>query len=207
LLIADLERAKTAATGRPRASQPPAAGSRHIPAAVRRDVWKRDGGQCAFVGTHGRCTERAFLESHPPTLFELRRGLAVALAKADHVHPCAVGGEAVARNVELRCRAHNLHEAEQYFGSRLPLLVREESPAYVILNSVRTEQVCAAHRRTPGRTGRIGATLSAVKAKSLEQSRSGSDRRRRGFVSGGHSVSLPNRCSTGVRPAPAAAAP
>jgi 5-methylcytosine-specific restriction endonuclease McrA len=79
---------------------------------VKREVWKRDGGQCAFVGTHGRCTERGFLEFH-------------------HIRPFAVGGEATVENVELRCRAHNVHEAEQYFGSRLPLLVREESPAYV----------------------------------------------------------------------------
>jgi len=69
-------------------------------------VWKRDGGQCAFVGTEGRCTERGFLEFH-------------------HLQPYAVGGQAVVQNVELRCRAHNLHEAEQYFGRRLPLLVRE----------------------------------------------------------------------------------
>ena len=48
LLLADLERAKLAATARPRAARRAPAGSRHIPAAVRREVWKRDGGQCAF---------------------------------------------------------------------------------------------------------------------------------------------------------------
>jgi hypothetical protein len=112
LLIADLEQAKVAATERPRAARPPVSGSRHIPAAVRREVWKRDGGQCAFVGTQGRCTERGFLEFH-------------------HVEPYAVGGQAVVQNVELRCRAHNVHEADQYFGSRLPLLVREMGLSYV----------------------------------------------------------------------------
>jgi hypothetical protein len=112
VLVAELERAKIAATERPRASQPPVAASRHIPAAVRREVWKRDGGQCAFVGTEGRCIERGFLEFH-------------------HVHPYAVGGESTVENVELRCRAHNVHEAEQYFGSRLPLLAREARLAYV----------------------------------------------------------------------------
>ena len=67
---------------------------------------KRDGGRCAFVGTHGRCTERGFLEFH-------------------HVVPYADGGATVAENLELRCRAHNIYEAEKYFGCRLPLLVRE----------------------------------------------------------------------------------
>ena len=80
-----------------RARAPVAAGSRHIPAAVRREVWKRDGGQCAFVGTQGRCAERGFLEFH-------------------HVRPYADGGATVVENLELRCRAHNVHEAEKYFG-------------------------------------------------------------------------------------------
>lgn len=35
--------------------------SRQTPAAVRRQVWRRDGGRCAFVGAHGRCRERAFI--------------------------------------------------------------------------------------------------------------------------------------------------
>ena len=108
LLLADLEQGKCAATARPRASHRTPSGSRHIPAAMRREVWRRDGGQCAFVGASGRCTERGFLEFH-------------------HVRPYADGGATVVENLELRCRAHNLYEAELYFGSRLPLLVREAS--------------------------------------------------------------------------------
>ena len=126
----DLRSGVDGAAGRSRAGQagrdctpargrPVASGSRHIPAAVRREVWKRDDGQCAFVGTEGRCTERGFLEFH-------------------HVQPYADGGAAVVENLELRCRAHNLHEAEQYFGSRLPLLVREESTWLRHRNPVRT---------------------------------------------------------------------
>ena len=38
--------------------------SRHIPASVKRDVWRRDEGRCAYVGREGRCTERGFLEYH-----------------------------------------------------------------------------------------------------------------------------------------------
>jgi 5-methylcytosine-specific restriction endonuclease McrA len=79
---------------------------RHIPAAVRREVWTRDGGQCAFAGTSGRCTERGFLEYH-------------------HVVPFADGGAAVADNLELRCRAHNAYEAERWFGVTEEELARE----------------------------------------------------------------------------------
>ena len=47
--------------------------------------------------------------------------------------PYADGGATVVENLELRCRAHNMYEAEQYFGSRLPLLVREGgAPPYLM---------------------------------------------------------------------------
>lgn len=112
LLVADLEHVKIAAAARPRAARPVALRSRHIPAAVRREVWRRDGGQCAFAGPNGRCTERGFLEFH-------------------HVRPYADGGTSVVENIELRCRPHNVYEAEQHFGGRFPLLLRERSgPEY-----------------------------------------------------------------------------
>jgi hypothetical protein len=104
LLLETVTRTKLAASSRPREGRPPAPESRHIPAAVKREVWKRDGGRCAFVGPNGRCSETGFIEFH-------------------HVVPYAAGGQAVAENVELRCRAHNVYEAEQFFGS--PLFVRE----------------------------------------------------------------------------------
>jgi hypothetical protein len=34
-----------------------------------------------------------------------------------HVVPFAAGGVADAKNIELRCRAHNLYEAELFFGA------------------------------------------------------------------------------------------
>jgi hypothetical protein len=68
-----------------------------IPAATKRAVWARDRGQCAFIGVRGRCEERGFLEFH-------------------HVEPFAEGGETSAENLELRCRAHNAHEARLHFG-------------------------------------------------------------------------------------------
>jgi hypothetical protein len=108
LLVEDLEKKKLAATERPRGARPVKRGSRRIPAAVRREVWRRDGGQCAFVGTRGRCTERGFLELH-------------------HVVPFAEGGEASVSNIQLRCRAHNQHEAERWFGADM---VKENRPVY-----------------------------------------------------------------------------
>ena len=87
--------ASAASAGRTRRAREQAAwpASRHIPAAVRRAVWKRDGGRCAFVGAAGRCAARAFLQLH-------------------HVRPFAAGGEATIENIELRCRAHNAYEEE-----------------------------------------------------------------------------------------------
>ena len=51
LLVDQLERQRLAQTDRGRATTPRPGSSRHIPAAVRRAVWRRDGGCCAFVGT------------------------------------------------------------------------------------------------------------------------------------------------------------
>jgi len=99
-LLEELVKQKFAATDRPRGSRGTAPGSRHIAAEVRRAVWLRDGGRCAFVGRNGRrCTEQGFLEFH-------------------HVTPYGAGGEPTADNIRLRCRAHNGYEAELYFGPR-----------------------------------------------------------------------------------------
>jgi hypothetical protein len=92
LLVDDLLKKRTAATSRPAKSRDLAEGSRTIPASVMRAVWRRDGGRCAFDGLRGRCPERGGLEYH-------------------HVIPYARGGSATAGNIELRCRAHNAHQA------------------------------------------------------------------------------------------------
>ncbi|MGQ0548287.1 MAG: hypothetical protein ACT4PY_01260, partial [Armatimonadota bacterium] len=64
-LLQDLAKQKLAAADRPRESRGIARGSRHVPAEVKRAVWSRDGGRCAFVADNGRrCTEEAFLEFH-----------------------------------------------------------------------------------------------------------------------------------------------
>jgi hypothetical protein len=119
-LLAEIQKAKLAATDRPRSGRRLSSGSRHIPAAVKRAVWKRDAGRCAFVGTRGRCREIGFLEFH-------------------HVLPFAAGGAATEENLELRCAAHNQHEADLFFGTGAPLLARERPSAFGRVDSVWTE--------------------------------------------------------------------
>jgi hypothetical protein len=97
-LLLDLAKAKFAATDAPRPSRGTGPESRHIPAEVRRVVWLRDLGCCAFVGAEGRrCKERSFVEFH-------------------HVRPFAVGGASTADNIQLRCRRHNDYEARVFFA-------------------------------------------------------------------------------------------
>jgi hypothetical protein len=99
VLLEDLARKKFATTERPRPGGSKSAASRHIPAQVKRTVWLRDGGRCAFVGASDRrCTATAFLEFH-------------------HHIPYAVGGEASVENIQLRCQAHNAYEADLFYGA------------------------------------------------------------------------------------------
>jgi hypothetical protein len=74
---------------------------RHIPAAVRRAVFERDGQQCTYLDPAGRrCSETHRLEFH-------------------HLEPFAKGGEHTAVNLALRCAAHNALAAEDDFGREL----------------------------------------------------------------------------------------
>ena len=113
LLLRDVERRKLGAVAKPRAPRPTKPRSRHVPAHIRRAVNRRDGGRCAFVAKDGRqCGERKFLEWH-------------------HIKPYAPDGEMSVENISLRCRAHNVYEAEGIFGRFDPSLVREPSADYV----------------------------------------------------------------------------
>ena len=111
-LLDDLLRKKFSATDHPGAEKRPSENTRHIPAAVKRAVWMRDGGRCAFEAKGRRCEEHGFLEFH-------------------HVKPFAAGGEATRENIALRCRPHNAHEAELFYGRGKynGAVVRETEPA------------------------------------------------------------------------------
>lgn len=76
--------------------------SRYIPAAVKRQVWKRDCGQCVFKSPKGRqCGEKGQLE-------------------IDHRRPFALGGVSTAENLALLCRLHNQYRSQITFGFRVP---------------------------------------------------------------------------------------
>jgi hypothetical protein len=97
-ILANAERRRRGAGTKSSATMPPP-GSRYVPAAVRDEVWRRDGGQCAFIGSTGhRCTSRHQLQVH-------------------HLHPFALGGPPLAANLALHCRVHNIHAAEQDYGA------------------------------------------------------------------------------------------
>jgi 5-methylcytosine-specific restriction endonuclease McrA len=75
--------------------------SRAIPATVRREVFERDGGACAFVDAGGkRCGCTSAVELH-------------------HVVPFAMGGAHSAENLRVYCRAHNQRQGERDFGPRV----------------------------------------------------------------------------------------
>ncbi len=121
VLLEKVEKKKLAATARPRrgtairpgTDKPVTGPSRHIPSAVKRAVSKRDADQCAFVSPDGRrCTQRAFLEFH-------------------HVLPFAQQGPPTVENISLRCRAHNVYEAESIFARFDLSPVRERPEEYV----------------------------------------------------------------------------
>jgi hypothetical protein len=111
VLLEQLERTKIAAVRTPRSGAPPATGTRHIPAAVKRAVWTRDGGRCAFVGSLGQCRVTGLLEFH-------------------HVVPYAAGGAATVGDVQLRGRQHNVFEADCHFGSSSGLVGRKRGDHY-----------------------------------------------------------------------------
>src|SRR5262249_2539452 len=108
-LLTELARKKFGATERPGPARQTSPSSRQIPAAVKRTVWIRDLGSCAYKGPDGRrCSERAFIEFH-------------------HVRPFAIGGEPTVSNIELRSRRHNRYEAKVFFPR--PDLCWNEAPS------------------------------------------------------------------------------
>jgi hypothetical protein len=72
--------------------------SRHIPDAIKREVYERDGGQCTFVSEDGRrCAERGGLE------FE-------------HIEGFARTGQHTVEGLTLHCRTHNQLAADRLYG-------------------------------------------------------------------------------------------
>lgn len=74
-------------------------GTRKIPNWVKKEVWRRDGGRCVFVGPGGVVCA----SSDGPEF--------------DHLRPFALGGRSDdPSNIRILCRAHNDVEARRVFG-------------------------------------------------------------------------------------------
>ncbi len=74
---------------------------RYIPAALKREIWRRDHEQCTYQSPDRRRGE---------SRFEL---------EADHTQRLALGGETKLENLRLLCRAHNTHQAIEKLGQNL----------------------------------------------------------------------------------------
>ena len=85
-------------------SVPAVPGKRYIRAAVRDQVFARDGFRCSYVGPDGlRCTATVALQ-------------------VDHVLPIARGGASTENNLRILCAEHNRLEAERIMGRCGPSL-------------------------------------------------------------------------------------
>jgi hypothetical protein len=96
---------KKALVAKPRQGEAPTplvpSSTRHVPAAVRREVWTRDGGRCQWpVESGGICGSK-----FRPEL--------------DHVRPFARGGPPTADNLRVLCEAHNRLAARREYGEEL----------------------------------------------------------------------------------------
>lgn len=105
LLLDETLKTKAALTAKPRQVGTRSAHSgesklkdtRAIPASVRRAVWKRDTGRCAFDDNGQRCRATRRIEYH-------------------HKLPFGKGGRHEKDNITLRCHAHNQYQADLDFG-------------------------------------------------------------------------------------------
>ncbi len=101
MLAAHLLKRASSATAKPRAQLREAKG-RHVPAAVRREVWQRDGGRCAFVSESGvRCGSNR-------------------LVRLDHIVRFAEGGKSTSEILRRLCGPHDQFEVKRRLGAGSP---------------------------------------------------------------------------------------
>ena len=83
---------------KPRAEGAAAKSAAGLPASVKREVWKRDGGRCQWpLDSGGICQSTLRVEY-------------------DHIIPRALGGSSRPGNLRLLCRFHNDLAARRAFG-------------------------------------------------------------------------------------------
>ena len=117
---------------------------RHIPAAVRRHIWQRDGGRCCYRDplSGRRCTS-----SH--------------LLQIDHLLPVAEGGGPEPSNLNLLCAAH--HRMRHGYGPAAP----PEPPMLCRLRAAGAPLDCAGRQLASGPAGIHFAAPRAQRASSL----------------------------------------
>ena len=98
-LVLERDRKRKALTDRPRApSNAHGENDRYVSAAVKRAVWERDHGRCAWpMGDGDVCGSTHRLEF-------------------DHDLEVALGGKPTIGNIRLLCKSHNLMKAERHLG-------------------------------------------------------------------------------------------
>jgi hypothetical protein len=98
VLANDARRKGLVAKPRSSPATPPEPGDRYVPAAVRRAVWKRDGGKCQWpLESGGICGSTYQVE-------------------LDHTRPSGQGGRSTIGGTRLLCRPHNDVAARLAFG-------------------------------------------------------------------------------------------
>jgi len=123
---------------------------RGIPKALRRQVWERDGGRCAFVSADGhRCESTRKLEF-------------------DHIVPLAKGGGTTADNLRLLCQPHNQFEAERVFGkdhvaNRREIAQRERACARAAAAAARAKARAEAKAHKAAKQERHDDIVSALR--------------------------------------------
>jgi len=104
------ERKRKSPADRATAIGKPAKVRQPVSAEVRRQVWRRDEGCCAWIGPDGRrCGSKWMLE-------------------LDHIHPAALGGPSTLENLRVLCEPHNKLHGEQTFGRSRMAQFRRKQP-------------------------------------------------------------------------------
>jgi len=99
-LILAQQAKRRAQVEKPRKARPPAEGSDHVSAEVRRTVWTRDEGRCQWRLDSGDICG----STHRPEL--------------DHIQPKARGGSSTVGNLRVLCSVHNDLAARLAYGER-----------------------------------------------------------------------------------------
>ncbi len=138
-----LERRRHGATRKP-AATPRVLDGHRIAAAVRREVFDREQGQCTYRGLDGhRCASRRRLEYQ-------------------HIVPVARGGRSTADNLTLFCRSHNQLQVEKDLGADRVAAKRCEKDAVTALTGLGYPRRAATRAVDSVRTGTGGSDLERL---------------------------------------------